>query len=160
MEKVFDLVKLALDNEIRAKAFYEGASEITSDGESQMVFIELAGMEDQHAQLIVNRFGDIFQREGFDAAGHVQQAASNKALVMESEGGEVIKRGDMRSVVEFAIAKEIGARDNYRQLASQVNREEQRALCEDLATEEQKHHDLLSNLRISMDTPLDERPAL
>lgn len=160
MEKVFDLVRLALDNEIRAKAFYERASEITGDGESQMVFIELAGMEDQHAQLIVNRFGDIFQQAGFDAAGHVQQAASSHTPAVESKENAVIESGDMRSVVEFAIAKEIGARDNYHQLANQVSSEEQRALCDDLAAEEQKHHDMLSNLRVSMDTPLDERPAL
>ena len=34
------------------------------------------------------------------------------------------------------------------------------ALCEDLAREEQKHHDTLRTMRVSVDMEIEDRPAL
>ena len=66
----------------------------------------------------------------------------------------------MRPVIEFAIGMEATARDNYLDLGSRLTDVGLKALCDDLAHEEQKHFDMLSELRRSVDTPLDERPAL
>ncbi len=160
MDKVADIVKLALENEIRAKVFYAKASEITSVGESQMVFLELAGMEDQHAQLLVKRFGALLHEQGFDAADHLQRSEARTEHTLGIEETRLITDGEMRAVVEFAIGMEIRARDTYREMAGHFPAADTRSLCENLAAEEQKHHDMLSNLRVSMDTPIDERPAL
>ena len=46
------------------------------------------------------------------------------------------------------------------EMARRVPEPEMLDLCRDLAAEEQSHHDMLSKLRISMDTPPEERPAL
>ena len=73
MEKVVDILKHAIENELKAKVFYTQAADITSDGESQMVFMELTGMEDDHARLLVDRFGDLLQAKGFDARSYLNE---------------------------------------------------------------------------------------
>jgi rubrerythrin len=160
MEKIIDILKFAIANEIKAKVFYGKASEITSDGESQMVFLELAHMEDGHARHLVDRFGPLMQQQGFDGNAFLQRRESETEKILDMQENDLITRGDMRSVLEFAMGMEIRARDSYQDLAARVSGTEERAFLENLAAEEHKHWDMLSKLRISVDTPIDERPAL
>jgi rubrerythrin len=102
----------------------------------------------------------MLQQQGFDAAAHLQQQEAEKSQVLSVEETELITQGAMPEVLGFAIEMEIRARDNYRELASHFEDGETRAFCNELASEEQNHHDLLSKLRGSLDMPLDERPAL
>jgi rubrerythrin len=160
MQKVVDIVKLAIENEVKAKAFYAEAAQITTEGESQMVFLELTEMESGHARLLVDRFGSLLGREGVDAEkflGDLEAKAAQSPGVQESA---LITRGEMRPVIEFAIGMEATARDNYNDLGSRLTDIGLKAVCDDLAHEEQKHFEMLSDLRKSVDTPIDERPAL
>jgi rubrerythrin len=160
MQKVVDIVKHAIENEVKAKAFYAQASQITTEGESQMVFLELTEMENGHAQLLVNRFGTLLRVEGLDAEAFLGDLEAKAARSPGERETELITRGEMRPVIEFAIAMEAAARDSYNDLGSRLTDIGLKAVCDDLAREEQKHFDLLSDLRKSVDTPIDERPAL
>ena len=160
MEKVVDVVKVAIENEIKAEVFYSKAAEITSEGESQMVFIELTEMESGHARLLVDRFGDLLRQAGNDPAGFLSTTEKKIRANLGVEETDLIKKGEMRPVIEFAIRLEEQARDRYLALAKQLEQADLRSVCEDLAAEEQKHFDSLTNLRLSVDTPIDERPAL
>jgi rubrerythrin len=160
MKKVVDIVKLAIENEVKAKAFYADASQITSEGESQMVFLELTEMENGHARLLVNRFGTLLRQDGLDAETFLSDLEARVAQNPGVQESALITRGEMRPVIEFAIAREAEARDNYKDLGSRLTDVGLKAVCDDLAREEQKHFDLLSDLRKSVDTPIDERPAL
>jgi rubrerythrin len=160
MQTVVDVLKLAIVSEIKAKTFYTKASEITSDGEAQMVFLELVEMEDGHARLLVDRFADLFAAAGFDARTFSEESAAAIEKSLGVEETELITAGDMRRVIDFAAGLEAQARDNYTELATRMENPDQRAICEDLAAEEQRHFETLSKLRVSVDTPIDERPAL
>jgi rubrerythrin len=72
----------------------------------------------------------------------------------------LIKNGDMRSVIKHAIALEIVARDNYLGLSTRVEDEKAMQYCKDLAAEEQKHHDMLTDLLSGVDMSDDDRPML
>jgi rubrerythrin len=160
MENTIDIIKLAIENEIRAKTFYSKAAKITSEGEASMVFLELTEMEDQHAQLLVDRFGDLLAQQDIDAQAHLAQLEESMLKHLGDQENELITSKDMRAVLEFAIQMEARARDLYHSLGQSVTDPQHRALCEDLAAEEQKHFDLLSKERLNVDMPLDERPAL
>ncbi len=160
MKKVVDIVKLAIANEVRAKVFYAKAADITSDGESQMVFIELTEMENGHAELLVDRFGVLLQHEGVDGAQYLATLAEDTERTLGVEATDLIVRGEMRAVIEFAIGMETRARDSYIELRDSLTDVGLQAVCEDLAQQEQQHHDMLSALRVDVDTPIDERPAL
>ncbi len=157
MQKVVDIVKLAIENEVKAKAFYAEAAQITTEGESQMVFLELTEMENGHARLLVDRFATLLRQEGLDAKAFLEDLEAKAPGVTETE---LITRGEMRPVIEFAISMEAAARDSYKDLGARLADVGLKAVCDDLAHEEQKHFDLLTDLRKSVDTPIDERPAL
>jgi len=160
MENTVDLIKLAIENEVRAKTFYSKAAEITSEGESSMVFLELSDMEDKHAQLLVDRFGDLLAQQDFDAKAHLIKLENDMPAHPGEKENELITSKDMRAVLDFAIQMEVRARDTYQELAQGLTDPQHRALLKDLAAEEQQHFDMLSKERLSVDMPIDERPAL
>ncbi len=160
MKKVADIVKVAIENEVKAKAFYARAAQIASQGESQMVFLEFTEMEDGHARLLVDRFGPLLLADGTEPRPFLQRLEDTVVNLPAGEEFALIERGEMRLVIEFAIGMEARARDAYRTLGAQLTDPDLQALCEDLALEEQKHHDTLRTLRVSVDTEIEDRPAL
>jgi rubrerythrin len=160
MEDVVDLIKHAIENEVRAKAFYASASELATEGESQMVFLELVDMEKGHAQLLVDRFGGFLGEHGVDAAAHLAELEARVERSLEAEEVALLEDAEMGPVVEFAIRMEESARDNYLTLAKRFSDADLIDISRDLAAEEQNHFDMLSRLRSSMDTPSEERPGL
>ena len=160
METIADITKLAITNEVRSKVFYQKASEFVADGEAQMVFLELTEMEDQHARRLVGIFGAELQAQGIDAQAFLGEQQERAEKVLEVREQDLLAATDLRGVIEHAIKLELRARDAYRNLKQQVADDSMRQVCEELAEEEQRHHDLLATLRINVDTPIDERPAL
>lgn len=160
MESVVDIIKFAIENEVRAKVFYAEASELTQAGDSQMVFMELVEMEDTHAQRLVDGFGEFLKGEGVYAVAFLADLNANVANVLNADQRKLLEGAEMRPVIEFAISMEKQARDKYVELAGRVEGEELVKICNDLAKEEQDHFDLLTEARVGVDTPIDERPAL
>jgi rubrerythrin len=160
MESVVDVIKHAIENEVQAKVFYGKASDLAKSGESQMVFMELVEMEDTHAQRLVDGFGELLKQEGVDAAAFLAGLEANLERTLVNEQLQLLENAEMRPVIEFAIGMEQRARDNYLGLAERVEGDDLVKLCHELAGEEQKHFDLLTEARVGVDTPIDERPAL
>ncbi len=125
-----------------------------------MVFMELVEMEDTHAQRLVDGFGEYMKGEGVDAVAFLADLEANVANVLNGEQRKLLEDADMRPVIEFAIQMEAQARDKYVELANRVEGDDLVAICNDLAEEEQKHFDVLTEARVGVDTPIDERPAL
>ena len=160
MESVVDILRTAIDNEIKAQVFYAKASEITEVGESQMVFLELTEMEKGHSRLIVDRFGDVFKAAGFDAQSYIEEREAETDRVLSLTENAVLSRGQVREALEFAIGLEERARDAYLGLVERVPEEAKREVLRELAAEEQLHYDMLSKALTSMDTPPEERAGL
>lgn len=160
MEKTVDIVRLAIENEVRTRVYYAQAAQMASQGESQMVFLELTDMESGHAKLLADRFGPLLQANGTDPRLFLQQLETTIVNAPSGREAALIEHGEMRPVIDFAIGLEVRARDAYRALGKGLTDPDLQALCEMLAKEEQKHHDTLSVLRVSVDTEFEDRPAL
>ena len=160
MDTVFDILRTAIDNEIKAQVFYAKASEITEVGESQMVFLELTDMEKGHSRLISERFADVFKAAGFDAEAYIEKREAETDDVLSLSENEILSRGQVQEALEFAIGLEEKARDAYLDLVERVPEEAKRDVLKQLAAEEQMHYDMLSKALVSMDTPPEERAGL
>ena len=160
METVFDILRTAIDNEIKAQVFYAKASEMTEIGESQMVFLELTEMEKGHSQLLVEHFADVFEAAGFDAEAYVGKRGAETEEVLTLHENEILSRGQLHEALQFAIDLEARARDAYLGLVERVPEEAKREVLKELAAEEQMHHDMLSKALTSMDTPPEERTGM
>jgi rubrerythrin len=160
METVVDILRTAIDNEIKAQVFYAKASEFTEVGESQMIFLELTDMEKGHSRLILDRFADVFAAAGFDAEAYVAMHEAETREVLTLHENEILSRGEIREALQFAIGLEEKARDGYLDLVERVPEEAKRDVLKQLAAEEQMHHDMLSKALVSMDTPPEERAGL
>ena len=160
METVFDILRTAIDNEIKAQVFYAKASEITEVGESQMMFLELTEMEKGHSRLIADRFADVFKAAAFDADAYIAKREAETDEVLTLYENDILSRGEVQEALEFAIGLEEKARDAYLGLVERVPEESQREVLRELAAEEQLHYDMLSKALISMDTPPEERTGM
>jgi len=160
MDSVVDVIKHAIENEVRAKTFYAKAADIAEDGESHMVFIELIDMEDLHARRLVEGFGSVLADDGVDGAAFLAGLEADVEKTLVNEQIELLKNAEIRPVLDFAIQMEANARDAYLGLKDRLDTNHLKALCQQLADEEQAHFDQLTEARSGVDTPPDERPML
>ena len=160
MESVVDVIKYAITNEVRARTFYSRAADIAADGEAQMVFMELIEMEDQHARRLVDAFGPTLAEAGVDAESFLEGLTADVGKTLDDAQIRLLEDAELRPVIDFAIGMEEKARDTYLGLEGRMTSDELAALCRELAEEEQKHFDQLTEARIGVDTPPDERPML
>ncbi len=160
MEKAIEIFKNALELEVQAEIFYEKAAEITEDGESRMIFLELSDMEDSHARRIVERFKKTSFGKEFDADSWLNELERESSKTLDMQAGELITQSDMRGILKHAINMEKNARDNYKRLAERFSDPEDIEYCTDLANVEQKHINSLVRLLNSIDMDPEERPRL
>jgi len=113
METVVDLLKVAIENEVKAGVFYQNALEVAGDGEAQMVFLELVEMEAGHARLLVDRFGAYMQEQGVDAEAFLADLEANTERALNEKEIALLEDAEMGPVIDFAISMEAAARDNY-----------------------------------------------
>ncbi|MEZ4386725.1 MAG: ferritin family protein [Candidatus Krumholzibacteriia bacterium] len=160
MDSVVEIIKTAITNEVRAKTFYARAADIAQDGEAQMVFIELIEMEDQHARRLVDGFGAVLADAGVDGEAFLETLTADVEKTLETAQVKLLEDAELRPVIDFAIGMEKKARDTYLSLKNDVRGAALKTLCQDLADEEQRHSDQLTEARIGVDTPPEERPML
>ena len=160
MQRTIELLKNAIEAEVRAELFYTKAAELTSDDESRMVFIELSGLEDDHARHLVKWFNRPPISEHTDLQAFLDETEKGADSLLEVDKMPLATGGNMREVLDFAIHQEKKARDNYSALLSSMSDAEDCAFCTELVTEEQAHADRLIQLRNSLDMDSDDRPGL
>jgi len=160
MDSVVNVIKQAIENEVRAKTFYAKAADIATDGEAHMVFIELIEMEDLHARRLVDGFGSVLADAGVDGEAYLAGLEADVEKTLVSDQLALLENAEIRPVIDFAIGMEAKARDSYLGLKAQMQTDQLQALCQELADEEQAHFDQLSQARSGVDTPPEERPML
>ncbi|MCP4342937.1 MAG: ferritin family protein [Desulfobulbaceae bacterium] len=160
MSTASDVLKNALANEVKAAAFYNLASRITVDDEARMLFIELAGLEEDHAREFLKKAEGTELLEGFDADAYLAELEKDMHEVAKSSHSEMFEKGDMTEVLNFAIDMEAHARDTYQVMASMVDNPAIKRFCNELAAEEESHRKMLDQARTSLAMDEEDRPAL
>lgn len=160
MEKPIDIIKQALRNELHASAFFAKAAELTKDDESRMLFLELGGMEDDHAAALVERLKSAPCAKDTDLPALLKQLESSPEPVLPAAEMVIIENGDPRAVLSLAIDLENRAMQTYARLAEESTDLEIKGYCLDLAKEELSHASALTKLLRSLDMDEDDRPGL
>ncbi|MBF0469912.1 MAG: ferritin family protein [Gammaproteobacteria bacterium] len=160
MSQTLELLKQAIQAEVRSELFYTKAADQTEDDEARMVFIELAGIEDGHARHLVERFSQGATATDVDLHAFLRESEAAGESLLTVEETPLLTEGNMEEVLNFAIAQELKARDNYQQLLHRLSDSEEQKLCQALITEEQNHANRLEQLINSLEMDEDERPAM
>jgi rubrerythrin len=155
-----EVLKNALANEVKAAAFYNLASKITPDDETRMLFIELAGLEDNHARDFLEKAHGTELAEGFDAEAYLTELEADMNQKAKMAHNKLFESGDMEAVLDFAISMETHARDTYKVMATMVENPAIKKYCSELAKEEEEHRKMLELAKTSLNMELDERPGL
>lgn len=158
-EETIKLFKKAIASEIMAGAFYTQASETTQNDEARMIFLELASLEDDHAQELVNAFQKDVEKTVFDAQGYLDTLLKQETPV-NTEQSNTILNGTGKEVLSMAIDLERAAKELYDRLADEVVQPEMKRFCLELSKEEGKHLQQLTDLLDSLDMDPSERSAL
>ncbi len=155
-----DVLKNALANEIKAAAFYNLASKRTPDDEARMLFIELTGLEQDHAKEFLDKAEGTELTDGFDAKAYIADLEKDMEEAAKSAHNELFESGDMMAILDFAINMEIHARDTYQVMSSMVENPAIKQYCDELALEEEEHRKMLERAKISLSMDEEDRPVL
>ncbi|MEO5348974.1 MAG: ferritin family protein [Magnetococcus sp. YQC-3] len=160
MQAAIQFFKDALRHEVRASAFYGKAAEITRDDESRMLYLKLAGMEDDHAGQLAQKVKNAECGKTFDVDAFLRELDSDIDATISPADLKLIETGTMRQVLELAISYENQACQNYENLARETTDFDLKAHCLEAVKEERSHVRDLTNLLNSLDMGEDDRPGL
>lgn len=138
MRTAAEILKAAIEHEVKAGVFYNKAAELTNNDESRMVFLELIGMEDDHAKELVNMVKTSAFAVEFDAQAYLDELEENAENSVTVEETDLIKNGDMKAVLTMAIEMEEKATKNYEDLAASYTDPHVIGYCKKLAEEEEE----------------------
>ena len=160
MKKALEILKNALEQEVRSGVFYEKAAEVAQDDEARMVFLELADMEGGHTRRIVEQFKNTDFGDTFETEAWLEELERESIDDIRMEADDVVAKGDMRDVLKYAVQIEEVAKNSYQRLCDTFTDPDDREFCGMLANEEQGHLNEINRLLQSLDMDEDERPEL
>jgi len=160
MTSTTDILKTALAHEVKASAFYNHASEITENDEARMIFIELTNFEDTHPQRLIDIATAHNLAPDVDLNTYLKDLERDADNTLPAKATELLKSGNMQAVLKFAIKMEEDAEATYRNLAEQMDDDQAKHFCLEIAEEEKSHAKILTQGLDSLSMDEDDRPAL
>lgn len=160
MQAAIQFFKDALRHEVKASAFYNKAVEVTRDDESRMLFIKLAGIEDGHTNALLDKVKDAPCGKSFDVDAFLKELEANVVPAISPEESKLIESGTLSEVLDLAIKLEQQAIKDYEGLAKESVHLDVKTYSRELAEEERKHAQELTNLLNSLEMSEDDRPGL
>jgi rubrerythrin len=137
-----DIFEFAIQMEQDGQRFYRDLAQRTTHNSIQNILTMLADDETKHEQAIVQmRAGTCMMTQTT-----ILDKAKNIFQQMRDFGGDFDLSGDEEKLYRQAMEMEQKSIDFYLDRSEQVETDEQRALFSQLAREEEKHYQLLSNL--------------
>lgn len=137
-----DLLKDALNSEIKAKEFYENASEKAQSQAGKKFFKEMADFEQNHYTRVKKVIESLDQ--GIKIEGQETQSDS-PSVRSEVEGEFEPNKDEIVNVINLAIEAEKNAQERYRTIAGLLTSEEEINIFNDLANEERNHQKMLED---------------
>jgi len=160
MTNLAEIFKQALTNEVKARAFYRVAGEITHDDASRMLFIELAGLEENHARELVDMAKEIAFEPAWDPTAFLDSLESHTHASVSDHELNALLDGDMKAVLGIAREMEHASMTAYRTLSEKSTDDEARDYFTKLAQQEAGHLAEVERMALALETPEAERTAL
>ena len=107
MQAAIQFFKDALRNEVKAAAFYNKAAEITQNDESRMLFYKLAGMEDEHANLLASKAKNAPCGRDFDVGAFLNELEDGPVPSLSPEETKIIETGLEPQYLEHLLSMSI-----------------------------------------------------
>jgi rubrerythrin len=143
---VVDALKIAMEAEEQARAFYWEAKEKVSDPDAQDMLAQLADFEQYHYDKLAVLWDSLNQEQGYIT--YTPPDIALPRISQDYEGGRAAKERNPETVMDVlntAIDAEKAARFRYTELAEQTTDPEGKAMFRKLAQEEHFHYRLLSD---------------
>ncbi len=143
---VLEAIKIAMQAEKTARAFYLDAKDKVSAPDAQDLLLQLATYEQYHYDKLAMLYDSLSQDKGY-----LTYTPPDIALPHTSgniEGGRTTPERNLETIVQVlgtAIDAEKLARNRYEELAEQTADPEGRAMFQKLAGEENLHYRILSD---------------
>jgi len=116
MKSIIELIKKAIEHEVKASAFYDKAAEMTQDDEARMVFLELVDIEDGHCNDLIQMFAESGPMSEFDIKGYYENLMDSVETHIANKELKTIKNGGLHDVLRMAVKFEQTAVDTYTRL--------------------------------------------
>lgn len=160
MTSLAEIFKQALTNEVKARAFYRVASKITHNDASRMLFIELAGLEENHARKLVDMAREIAFEPAWDPAAFLDSLESTTHASVSDHELKALLDGDMKTVLDVAREMEHASMTAYRTLAVKSTDDEARDYFAKLAKQEAGHLAEVDRMALALGIPEADRASL
>jgi|GEM_PF-4228349 len=143
MQTLLDAFKLALFNEVKSRAFYRRAAEVTRYNDARLWLLSLAGMEEDHADAIARRVGEDGFAAGFDAHGYIEGLQHTIDSVLTPDEEAIVLEGERSAVFDLAKAMELTASEIYQAMAEGIDDPELARFFFSLSKQERGHYEEL-----------------
>jgi rubrerythrin len=160
MTDLIDVFKKALADEVKAAVFYKLAAETTEDDQARMVFLDLVGMEENHAKELISKVEGTSLLEGWNAEAYLRELESTTSITIFEDIAPIVRRGDTKTILELARNMEVKARQNYETLATESKEKSLRDFFSDMVNEENSHIKQMDFLLLSLDIDEQDKPGL
>jgi len=143
MQTLLDAFKLALFNEVKSRAFYRRAAEVTRYNDARVWLLSLAGLEEDHAHAIARRVGSDGFAAGFDALRYLDELQDTLESVLTPEEEAIVAEGERPAVFDLAKSMELTASEIYHAMAQGIDDPELAQFLLSLSRQERGHYEEL-----------------
>jgi len=151
MQTLLDAFKLALFNEVKSRAFYRRAAEVTRYNDARLWLLSLAGLEEDHAHAIARRVGGDSFAAGFDALRYIDELQQTLDSVLTPEEEAIVLEGERSAVFDLAKSMELMASELYGAMAQGVEDRELTQFLLSLSKQERGHYEELLKIERTLE---------
>ena len=140
MNNIDDLLKEAMNAEVKAKEFYLNAAEKAQSQAGKKFFKELANFEQKHFA----RVKKIIESRNKDIQLETTEPAQEMPTVKSEVQGEFEpNKQEVADILTLGIKAEKEAQERYKKIAESIDDPEGKEIFNNLAEDERRHHDNL-----------------
>ena len=140
MNNIDDLLKEAMNAEVKAKEFYLNAAEKAQSQAGKKFFKELADFEQNHYERVKKIIESRNKGIQLEATEPTQEMPTVKS---EVQGEFEPNKHEVADILTLGIKAEKEAQERYKKIAESIDDPEGKEIFNNLAEDERRHHDNL-----------------
>lgn len=140
MNNIDDLLKEAMNAELKAKEFYLNAAEKAQSQAGKKFFKELADFEQNHYERVKKIIESRNKSIQLETTEPTQEMPTVKS---EVQGEFEPNKQEVADILTLGIKAEKEAQERYKKIAESIDDPEEKEIFNNLAEDERRHHDNL-----------------